>query len=163
MHIHKCSVSFAGRLIQSWPTQPKQLPCIWPYSFPPLASLMWMPALFFLPALVLSYQKIIFGCREWGRGPRGPAGDTAGSTQVGAAGWCQRFKYSRWAKLGRAKDCSSRRRGRGTRWGHRKLLLLYTCQRCVSGFVMSLIFYTVYIYFVPLWDSHKKLWLNYNC
>lgn len=35
-------------------------------------------------------------------------GDTAGSTQVGAAGWSQRFKYSLWTKTGPPK--SSRKR-----------------------------------------------------
>lgn len=66
----------------------------------------------FLPALVLlSYQKIIFGWREWGRGPRVPIAGTAGSAQVGAAGWCQRFKYSHRTDLGWAKNYSGRRRG----------------------------------------------------
>ena len=82
----------------------KQLACIWPYSSSPLGPLIWTPALFFFFLLFCCHTRRLFwGWREWGRGPRGPAADTAGSAEVGAAGWCQRFKYSHQTELGWAK------------------------------------------------------------
>lgn len=84
MHIHKCSVSFAGRLIQSWPTQPKQLPCIWPYSFPPLASLMWMPALFFFLLLSCHTRRLFLDAENEAEDPVAQRG-----TQLAALRWVQ--------------------------------------------------------------------------
>lgn len=97
--------------------------------------------------VLLSYLKIIFGWREWGGGPCVPTADTAGSAQVGAAGWCQRFKYSHWAELGWAKDYSGWTGGGG-------LLLGYTCPwLCVSSASLSLYFHKN----VALWDLYGKM------
>lgn len=70
------------------PSVAKQLARIWPYSFffPRSGSFDVDASSLFLPPLVPSYLKIIFGWGEWGGGPRGPEADTAGSTQVAAAG-----------------------------------------------------------------------------
>lgn len=38
----------------------KQLACIWPYSFPPLGPLIWMPALFFFLLLFCCHTRRLF-------------------------------------------------------------------------------------------------------
>lgn len=66
----------------------------------------------FLPPLVPSYLKIIFGWGEWGGGPRGPEAAAAGNTQVGAAGgWVSQVRALTLDKKGRAKKWG------GKAWG----------------------------------------------
>lgn len=74
---------------------------IWPYSFPAPASLMWMPALFFLPLLSCHTRRLFLEAED----PVDQRGDTADSTQVGAGGWGQGFEYSLRAGTGRPKSC----------------------------------------------------------
>lgn len=38
----------------------KQLACIWPYSFPPLGPLIWMPAVFFFLLLFCCHTRRLF-------------------------------------------------------------------------------------------------------
>lgn len=84
LHIHKCAVSFTGHLIQRSPMWWKQLACIWPYSLPVLAPLMWMPALFFFLLLSRHTRRLFLDAEN-------EAGDPVAQrrTHLAALRWVQ--------------------------------------------------------------------------
>lgn len=101
----------------------------------------------FLPPLVPSYLKIIFGWGEWGAGPRGPEADTAGSTQVGAAGGrVSQVRALTLDKKGRAKKCVQEGKCE-VLWGHRELeVTLYKYYNDIIQHIIAMCTYVVWVY-----------------
>lgn len=114
MHIHKCAVSFTGHLIQSSHMWWKQLACIWPYSLPALAPLMWMPALFFFLSLSRHTRRLFLDAEN-------EAGDPVAQRRTHLAAL-------RWVQLVGVRSSSSQM---GLSWAETYSTLdVYKCPPC---------------------------------